>query len=134
MLNPFPELLTYSLLAPFIIRLAVGFVFLNLGILTIKGERDVWQNSIKALGIPNPKRVTQILAIIQILGGLLLIIGLYTQIAALILGILSLAETYIEYKESSILKRELFFYILLFVSTISLLLSGAGAFAIDIPL
>jgi len=64
----------------------------------------------------------------------MLILGFYTQISALILAIITFAETYIEYKESAILKRNLIFYIILFAILLSLLLSGAGAFAIDLPL
>lgn len=60
--------------------------------------------------------------------------GFYTQIAALILALITFAETYIEYKEPVILKRNFVFYILLLAISLSPLFSGAGAFAIDLPL
>jgi uncharacterized membrane protein YphA (DoxX/SURF4 family) len=76
----------------------------------------------------------KILGAIEIVGGIMLILGLYTQIAALVLGLLTLAEAYTEYKDPLILKRNFVFYTMLFAILLSLLLSGAGAFAIDLPL
>jgi len=134
MLNPFPELLTYSLLAPFILRLMVGIIFINLGLLIFKSEKDRWQISLSTLNIPNPKLAVKIFGGIEIIGGVMLILGFYTQIAALMLGILVFAQTYLEYKDPAILKRNFIFYSLILAIVISLLFSGAGTFAIDLPL
>ena len=134
MLNPFPELLYYSMLAPFILRVVVGLLFLDLGILSFKTERERWLISLSNFKIPNPKIVLKILGGIQIVGGIMLILGFYTQIAALMLALITFAEAYVEYQEPALLKRNLIFYILLLAITLSLLLSGAGAFAIDLPL
>src|SRR3989344_1946131 len=134
MLNPFPELLTYSLLAPFILRLMVGIIFINLGLLIFKGEKDRWQISVSTLNIPNPKLAVKIFGGIEIIGGVMLVLGFYTQIAALMLGILVFAQAYVEYKDPAILKRNFVFYSLILAIVISLLFSGAGTFAIDLPL
>jgi len=134
MLNPFPELLTYSLLAPFILRLMVGIIFINLGLLIFKGEKDRWQISLSTLNIPNPKLAVKIFGGIEIIGGVMLVLGFYTQIAALMLGILVFAQAYVEYKDPAILKRNFVFYSLILAIVISLLFSGAGTFAIDLPL
>ncbi len=134
MLNPFPELLTYSLLAPFILRLVVGFVFINLGYLAFKGEKERWQISLSTLKIPSPKLAVKIFGGLEIIGGVMFVLGLYTQIAALVLGLLVFAESYVEYKDPAILKRNFVFYITILAIVLSLLLSGAGAFAIDLPL
>lgn len=134
MLNPFPELLIYSLLAPFILRVVVGLIFIDLGILLFKNEKERWLASLSALKIPSPKNALRILGAIEIVGGVMLVLGFYTQIAALVLVLLTFAEVYTEYKEDLILKRNLVFYTLLFAICLSLLLSGAGAFAIDLPL
>src|SRR3989344_4440067 len=129
MLNPFPELLYYSMLAPFILRVVAGFIFLDLGVLAFKTERLRWITSLTAIRIPNPKLAIKILGSIQIVTGIMLIVGYYTQIAAIILAVLTFAEAYIEYKEPSMLKRNIVFYTMLFVITLSLLFSGAGSFA-----
>jgi putative oxidoreductase len=134
MLNPFPDLLTYSLLAPFILRVVAGLIFMDLGVLAFKNEKERWLVSLSTLKIPNPKLTLKILGGIEIIGGIMFILGFYTQIAALILALLTFTETYIEYKEPLLLKRNFVFYIMLLAIVLSLLLSGAGAFAIDLPL
>ncbi|NLE07248.1 MAG: DoxX family protein [Parcubacteria group bacterium] len=134
MLNPFPDLLTYSLLAPFILRIVAGFIFINLGFLAFKHEKDHWLSSFSALKIPKPEIALKILGGIEIVGGVMFLLGFYTQIAALVLALLTFAETYIEYKEPDLLKRNLVFYVMLLAIVVSLLFSGAGAFALDLPL
>ncbi|KKR29176.1 MAG: hypothetical protein UT61_C0035G0011, partial [Candidatus Woesebacteria bacterium GW2011_GWA1_39_8] len=49
-------------------------------------------------------------------------------------ALLTFAEAYVEYKDPTVLKRNFVFYIMLLSIVLSLLLSGAGAFAIDLPL
>lgn len=134
MLNPFPDLLVYSLLAPFILRVVVGLIFVNLGILAFKNEKKRWVTSLSTLQIPKPEVAVKILGAIEMIGGFMLLVGAYTQIAALVLGLLTFAEAYVEYKDPTILKRNFVFYSLVLAILLSLLLSGAGAFAIDLPL
>ncbi|MEK7200907.1 MAG: DoxX family protein [Patescibacteria group bacterium] len=134
MLNPFPDLLVYSLLAPFILRVVAGSIFINLGVLLFRGEKERWLASLSALNIPNPKLIIKILGIIEVVSGIMLILGFYTQIASLILALLVFAESYIEYKQPEILKRNFVFYIILLAIVLSLLLSGAGRPAFDLPL
>ncbi len=134
MLNPFPELLTYGLLSPFILRVVVGFIFVNLGLLAFKGEKERWIVSLATLNIPNPKIAVKIFGAIEFVGGVMFLLGYYTQIAALVLALLTFAEAYVEYKDPTILKRNFVFYVLILAITLSLLFSGAGAFAIDLPL
>ncbi len=134
MLNPFPDLLTYSLLSPLILRVVAGLIFIDLGVLAFKNEKERWLASFSTLKIPNPKMAIKILGGIEIVGGIMLILGYYTQIAALILGLLTFAEAYIEYKEPEVLKRNIVFYVMLLAIVLSLLFSGAGAFAFDLPL
>ncbi|MDP2705205.1 MAG: DoxX family membrane protein [Patescibacteria group bacterium] len=133
MLTLFPELLTYGLVAPFLLRISIGFVLINLGYLSFKGERKQWENVGNLLRIPE-KVFASGYGVFQIAGGIFFVIGLWTQAFALLFSALFLAELLVEYREESILKRELAFYLLLFVISLSLLFSGAGFFAFDIPL
>jgi uncharacterized membrane protein YphA (DoxX/SURF4 family) len=119
MLNPFPELLTYSTFAPFILRAVLGLVFLDLGVMKLRRVRLGW---VPALGL------------LEVIGALMLFAGFYTQIAALAIVITTGIELYIEWKDSQVLKGDFVFYLLLFAISLSLLLTGAGAFAKDIPL
>jgi putative oxidoreductase len=132
--NLFPELFTFSLIAPLILRVVLGFIFLNLGSLKLGKEKPGWTSSMEILNIKPAGFFVSLLGIIEIAGGLLLIAGAYTQITALILGAIALMELFIEYKEESILKRDFPFYLLLTAICASLLLTGAGLFAIDIPI
>ncbi|MES2213847.1 MAG: DoxX family membrane protein [Patescibacteria group bacterium] len=134
MLNTFPELLTYSQMAPFILRVVIGLIFLDLGLLKFKAEKSRWIASLQALGIGSPEIFVSLLGALEIIGGIMLIIGIYTQVAALGFIILTGLEIYIEYKEAALLKRNIVFYVLLCSIALSLLLTGAGAFAFDIPL
>lgn len=134
MLNPFPDLLTYSLLAPFILRTLLGLIFINLGVLAFKNEKERWVVSLSTLNVPNPRVAVKAFGVIEIISGISLVLGFYTQIAALVLALLTFAEAYVEYKDPAILKRNFVFYTMLLIISISLLLSGAGAFAIDLPL
>ncbi len=134
MLNPFPELLMYSLLGPFILRVVVGLIFVDLGLLKFRGEKEGWLASFETLGLRPADLFLSLYALLQILGGLLLLVGLWTQIAALAFVIFTGIELYVEWQAREILKRDMVFYILIFTISLSLLLTGAGTYAIDIPL
>jgi uncharacterized membrane protein YphA (DoxX/SURF4 family) len=132
--NIFPELFAFSFLAPFILRVVLGLIFLNLGYLKLGKEKAGWTSSLNVLGIRPAGFFTGLLGIVEILGGLFLIAGAYTQLVALILAVIATSELLIEYKEESILKRDFVFYLLLTIICVSIILTGAGLFAIDIPL
>jgi len=124
----------YSFLAPFVLRLVIGCIFIDLGLLKFKGEKSTWLSSFEALGLRPADLLLPIYAMLQIVGGIMLIIGLWTQVAALAFVIFTGIELYVEWQAREILKRDMVFYVLLFAISLSLLLTGAGAYAIDIPL
>ncbi len=132
--NIFPELFSYSYLAPLILRVVLGLVFLNLGVLKLSKEKAGWRSSLNALGVRPASFFVWFLGLVEIIGGLLLIAGAYTQVAALVLVVIAISELLIEYEEESILKRDFVFYLLLAGICISLLLTGAGLHAIDFPI
>jgi uncharacterized membrane protein YphA (DoxX/SURF4 family) len=134
MLTVFPELLNYHLLAPFILRVVLGFVLFNLGYQKFKSERIQWENTFDALRLKPKGGLVTIFASIEILGGLALIAGFYTQIAALVFVAITFMELYIEQREEALLKRDVVFYLLLLAIAASLLFTGAGFFAFDLPL
>ena len=134
MLNPFPELLNLAFFAPLLLRLVLGLIFLDLGLLKFRGEKERWLISFNALGLRPADFLLPVYAVLQIAGGALLVIGLWTQVAALAFALFTGIELYVEWKAREILKRDLVFYLLAFAISLSLLLTGAGAFAVDIPL
>ena len=117
MLSIFPDLLTYGLLAPFIIRVALGLYVLALALrVSAKAVRRndfsffVWMRAIPAW-----------------IGGLLVISGFATQIGAVILLLWPLAALKLARADRP---GSLFALIM----ALSLLFSGAGFFAFDMPL
>lgn len=134
MLNTFPDLLTYSLFAPFVLRVVLGIILIDLGVLKFRAEKSRWIATFEGLRLKPAEPLVSIFGLIEVVGGIMLIVGLYTQLAALIFVILFLIEFYIEYTEANVLKRDMVFYVLCLAISLSILLSGAGAFAFDIPL
>jgi len=134
MLNPFPELLNYALLAPLILRLVVGLIFLDLGFLKFKSEKARWIASFETLSIRPADFFVALYGALQVIGGVMFIFGAWTQVAALFFVVSTGLELAVEWKAKEVLKRDMTFYLLLFVISLSLLLTGAGAYAIDLPL
>jgi uncharacterized membrane protein YphA (DoxX/SURF4 family) len=134
MLNTFPELLTYSQVGPFILRLVLGLILIDVGLLKFRGERSEWIKAFDAYKIKPAYIFVSLFGLLEIIGGSLLVIGLYTQIAALVFVVLSAIEFYTEYTEGNVIRRDIVFYALVFAISLSLLLTGAGAYAKDIPL
>jgi putative oxidoreductase len=133
-LSVFPELFTYAQLAPLFLRVIIGIIFIDLGVLMLKAEKKSWVMLFQTIKVKPAKFFAQAIAYLEIIGGIALIIGLYTQVAALIFAIFTFAEGYLELRDSVIIKRSIVFYTLIFVICISLILLGPGAFALDLPL
>jgi uncharacterized membrane protein YphA (DoxX/SURF4 family) len=108
-------------------------IFINLGYLKFGSEKTSWIGFFKTTPLPAAASV-QVLALIQIVGGLMLLIGFFTQIAALVFVIITSIELFIEKRDPILLRRGFVFYLLLFAISLSLLLTGAGFLAIDLPL
>ena len=134
MLNVFPDLLNYALIGPFIIRVVIGLIFVDLGVLKFRSEKDRWIASFETLGLRPADFFVPVYAFLQVVGGLMLIAGLWTQVAALAFVLFTGIELYIELQAREILKRDMTFYLLVFACSLSLLLTGAGAYALDLPL
>jgi hypothetical protein len=114
MLSLFPELLFLAPLAAFVIRVVSGLMFARIA------YRHVF----------TPTTGMRILGIIEGVVAVLLIAGAYTQpaalIAALIITTTLFLPTYRTLPRSTL--------VLLFVMTLSLVVTGAGPFAFDLPL
>ena len=134
MLNPFPEFLNYAPLAPFILRVVVGFIFLELGMLKFKSEKGRWMASFETLHLRPTTLFVPLYGLLQVVGGVMFLLGAYTQVAALGFVLFTGLELYVEWKAGAVLKRDMTFYLLLFTISLSLLISGAGAYALDLPL
>ena len=135
MLNPFPDLLVLGLLAPFVLRLALGGFFLY----------SAWQHATheRREQIASQLRVAWgavgtyfiwYLAFAEFVVAIMLFAGFLTQIAALF-GIVIAVKLYLfRGRYPMIASQKGPHYLLVVAICISLLLSGAGAIAFDLPL
>jgi uncharacterized membrane protein YphA (DoxX/SURF4 family) len=113
-LSFFPSLLSYQLFAPFALRLVLGIILI------------LW--AYKKFG--NQK----VYAIVEGTVGILLIIGLYTQLAVLIVSIGLITLIIKKIKVKAFLTDGVNYYLILLVIALSLLVTGPGRFAFDLPL
>jgi hypothetical protein len=114
-LSIFPQLLTFGLIAPTLLRIVVG-IFLILA------------------GLDRYKKVYKWASIAYFAPGLFVFIGLYTQVAVIV-GIIVIAFDYFEDKKNGPISREkMFVYAFAKIILLSLLFTGPGFFAFDLPL
>jgi len=134
-LSVFPDLLTYGFFAPLILRVAVGCFFLITGYRMLGASRRVaMQSALESrLGTLSPILVWGVTLSYLIVGALLLV-GYVTQVAALLGLVIALKSLWICRTHPSLAGQSRFFYILLAAIMLSLLLTGAGARAFDLPL
>ncbi|MBT3282907.1 DoxX family protein [bacterium] len=137
MLNIFPDLLFLQILAPFILRIALGVMFIWIGYSYLFKDRVA---AIALLSNKWPKIAKPSILFgggFAIVTGLLLIVGLFTQGAAIAGALIAMDALFAKflYKEfDKVVKYSKMFYILILIISLSLIVSGAGAFAIDLPL
>lgn len=135
MLTVFPELLAFSLFAPFILRVAIGIAFVALGAKHFgKSAVSVREELVRVF--PWAGSLAVFLGIAELALGILLIVGLWTQVAALLAGIGALKLAFLKHRFSfaAVAPFSISTYLLLAVISLSFLLTGAGLFAIDLPL
>ena len=133
-LNTFPQILTFGILAPLILRVVIGFIALDLGYLKLNKEKALWAELFETIHFKPAHVFVKILAFIEIIGGLMLLLGAYTQIVAIVFAVVYFCEAVLEYRQEVLEARNLPFYILMFAISLSLIFTGAGAFGLDIPM
>ncbi len=134
MLNTFPSLLTFGLIAPFIIRVVLALIFIHAGYLKIFKRRELAVSLFENLKFPAPAVFVWVISLVEILAGLSLLAGFGTQIAAIFIFVISLGGLVLKLRMDDLLKQSVEFYIFAMVMSLSLVFSGAGFFAVDLPL
>ncbi len=132
MLNLFP-IQFLALLAYAILRVFAGLILLALGIRHLKG-RSLFAEQFSAAGFPFGWFFAWYVGFFEILIGTLFVLGLATQIAALLSILLSLKFLYLRGKMATMLIPERIFWVILIGVSLSLFITGAGAFAFDLPI
>lgn len=134
MLNPFPELIVFALIAPFLIRIFLGGYYLLSSARWMKklyaGEREKPAAESASPPLSTDSKYgakNHVLTWLLFLGSISVLIGAWTQVGALALGISSLYFLYTK-------KEERWWYGALFIMSLSTIFTGAGFFAFDLPL
>jgi uncharacterized membrane protein YphA (DoxX/SURF4 family) len=132
MINTFPDLLTFSFFAPSIIRIAAGLVFVYLAFAQWKRIEDIARMRFPIVGAGTWIGWVSVFFHAGI--GAMLVCGFYTQIAALV-GIVGLLKNFLLVTwYPHLMPTNRVGILLLIAICLSLLFSGAGAFAYDLPL
>ena len=137
MLNIFPNLLFLELLSPFLIRVVLGIIFLWIGYSYLFRDKEI---IMKQISDRWPKISTPVVwfgGVFDIIIGFLFIVGFLTQVAAIGGMLITIDALFVKwlYKDlDGAAKYSKLFYALMFAASLSLLFSGAGAFAFDLPL
>jgi len=120
MLSIFPDLLAYQMFAPLLLRLTLGAIFIY------------W--SYKTIFRSTPNTQDKIISLVEGVAGILLIIGLWTQLASLFITIDLIVRLYKKFQNRALLSDGVNYYLILLVIALSLLFTGAGFLSIDLPL
>jgi len=132
MLNVFP-IQFLAPLAYFILRIGVGFILIKLGVQHVQ-NRHTLATHFSSTPFSSSIYIILFLGLLEFSVGALFILGLYTQIAALITIALSIKMIRIsKHLVTPLIPPRIFWFLLIYVS-FSLFITGAGAFAIDLPI
>ncbi len=135
MLNTFPELLNYAILGPTLLRLVLAFVLISVGIEMLRPtKRALFAVYFSTKEYPLANFLPWKFGIAEIILGVFFLFGFFTQVASLIAIYILFALFYIENRADRILPNTSAFYLVMIVIALSLLFTGAGAFAVDLPL
>jgi len=129
----FPYLLNYQFFATTLIRVAAA-----LALFYASYHYAITRDEIKRTKVVIAGHIPQWLslfgALVIFVAAVLLFVGLYTQAAAIVGMIIGLKHMTFARRYPAIMPLSAIAGALLFIMCLSLLLSGAGAFAFDLPL
>ena len=112
----FPELFNFSFIAPFVLRIALGVPLIKHGFGKIIAKENILQ---------------RILGGIVFLSGIFLVVGLFTQAAAIAVSLIILINSIILRGRHP---RSWTERLIKLAIAVSLILTGPGIFAFDLPL
>jgi uncharacterized membrane protein YphA (DoxX/SURF4 family) len=132
MLSLFPQLLFLTPLSATLLRIAAGLVFLYLAYFHYTNRRAVVEELSVFVGAASI--ICTLYALLELLVGAGLIAGAYTQLAALVGFVIAIKVQLIRRSLKELRPLSPLSYALLAVICLSIVVTGAGAFAVDLPL
>lgn len=122
------DLNKYSGLAPLFLRIGVGIIFIVAGWGKLTGIEGV-QGFFGNIGIPLPELMAWVVAIVEFVGGLMVLLGAYIRIPAVLLAI-TMAVALLTTKlggEFSAARLDL----MLLMASLALVFYGSGSYSVD---
>jgi len=112
------------------VLLSIMFIVAGFGKLTAIGATAGWFGSI---GLPVPTVTAVVVGLVELIGGLAILVGFKTRIAALVLAVFTVAATLIAHTNLADQVQQLFFLKNLAITGgfLALAAGGAGAYSID---
>ncbi len=132
MLNPFPALLTYGFFAPTLLRVAAALVFLYMAYTVYQHRAQAARTPMPMVGLQPWAPGFAVLAYSII--GVSLLLGYYAQIGAILGAIAALKELFWGARMQALFPLSRAGSLLLLSICLSLIVTGAGALAFDLPL
>ncbi len=124
---------SYHDYAPLVLRVVAGAIFLVHGLDKLKQGLEGTAGFLAGLGFPAATLFAILLIAVEVLGGLALILGLYTHWAAKLLAIVAAVAFFTVHLENGFSVRDggYEYIALLFAVTVVLVLTGAGKYSLD---
>jgi len=132
MLSIFPDLLIYNTLGVALIRIAIGLLGVYFGF-KILSRKNQFVEFIISFKIPFAFIMMLILIVLFVISGGLMVVGLYTQVACVLLAYLFFKLMIIDLWSKKMIGVDSFFYIILIFISLSFVFLGSGAFSFDLP-
>jgi chromate transport protein ChrA len=119
MLSLLPGLLAFEQFAPFLLRLTIGIILIHWAYRTWKSKKS---------------NKDIVLSVFLSITGLLYVIGLFVQLASILSMVYLGVKLFGKIKQKAFLTDGVNYYFILFIISLSLIVTGAGAFAFDLAL
>ncbi len=132
MLSLFPQILFLAPLGTTLLRVAAGITLLSLAWIHYSRREELGKEDFIVIG--HGAWIPLFAALIELLVGSALTLGVYTQVAALIGALLALKQFVWQHRYPQFFPLQRSTSALLFAVCLALVVTGAGAFAFDLPL
>jgi len=129
-----PNLHRYREVAPFVIRGCMGVIFAYHGWQKFDRGLDGFNGFVDSLGVPLPEIVGPAVALLEFVGGIMLVVGLLTRIVAALLAIEMIGTTWLVKLDVGLIGEQgagAEIDVALWAGMVALVLLGPGILAID---
>ena len=135
MVSLFPQLLDYGFLATAVLRITLGLTFVWFARRAFFSQKREYTAFLENIGLKPAIIFFFIVAGVELILGVLLVIGLFTQAVALAISVITLCVAFLKWRRPHLLFHNTpHFYLLLAVVSFVLIFLGPGAIAFDFPL